>query len=43
MSAAELAFVDSRARAIETTTASEIISFPSATRGLGTMRTKLTP
>src|SRR5690606_19839615 len=41
LSDAEMAFIDSRARAIETTTPGEIISFPEATRGLGSMRTKL--
>lgn len=38
---AELAFIDSRARAVETTTPNEAISFPAATRGIGTMVTKL--
>ena len=30
-----------RARAVETTTPGEILSFPAATRGLGSMRTNL--
>jgi len=38
---AELAYVDGRARALETTTPNEMLSFPAATRGLGSMRTKL--
>ncbi len=38
---AELAFVDGRARALETTTLNEMLSFSAATRGLGTMHTKL--
>jgi hypothetical protein len=40
---AELAFVDSRARAMETTTANEGLSFSAATRGLGKMQTSLVP